>query len=131
MLTPAFLAIPDKRHGVFRDDGRALRQSVVCAFRDLITPIFPRWRLSPPVALRRRHSRAGAREKIEIAGIGETPQRHSREGGNPFLSQAQRLKWVPAFAGPALRRNCTLRSMGSGIIGVIRFREGGASRHDG
>ncbi len=47
-----------------------------------------------------RHSREGACERIGIAGFWKTPQRHSREGGNPFikLEQAfiQAFIWVPA-----------------------------------
>ena len=37
-------------------------------------------------------------EHVEIAGIagsGKTPQRHSREGGNPFLVPEHALIWVP------------------------------------
>ena len=49
------------------------------------------------------NSRLGACEKIEIADFGETPQRHSREGGNPFQPLEQALRWVPAFAGTTLR----------------------------
>ncbi len=33
-------------------------------------------------------SRLRACDKIEIADFGETPQRHSREGGNPCVNNA-------------------------------------------
>ncbi len=49
------------------------------------------------------HSCEGACEKIEIAGSGKTPQRHSREGGNPFTMLEQGFMWVPACAGTMLR----------------------------
>jgi hypothetical protein len=45
----------------------------------------------------------GACGKIEIAGFGKTPQRHSREGGNLFQPMEQDLIWVPACAGTTLR----------------------------
>jgi hypothetical protein len=48
-------------------------------------------------------SRLRACEKIGIAGFWKTPQRHSREGGNPFIELEQALIWVPAFAGTTLR----------------------------
>jgi hypothetical protein len=50
-----------------------------------------------------RHSRERACEKIEIASFGKTPQRHSRESGNPFLNVEQALRWMPAFARMTLR----------------------------
>ena len=48
-------------------------------------------------------SRLRACEEIEIAGFGNTPQRHSREGGNPFQPMEQDLRWDPACAGTTLR----------------------------
>jgi hypothetical protein len=50
-----------------------------------------------------RRSRARACEKIKIAGFGKTPQRHSRESGNPFLNVEQALRWIAAFARMTLR----------------------------
>jgi hypothetical protein len=48
-------------------------------------------------------SRFRAYEKIKTAGSGKTPQRHSRESGNPFLKLEQAVRWVPAFARTTLR----------------------------
>jgi hypothetical protein len=50
-----------------------------------------------------RRTSEGACEEIEIADFGETPQRHSREGGNPFIKLEQAFIWVPACAGTTLR----------------------------
>jgi len=49
-------------------------------------------------------SRLRVCEKIELAAFGKTPQRHSREGGNPFIKLEQALIWVPACAGTTLRQ---------------------------
>ena len=76
-------------------------------FRDLITLIFPLWRSRPLAAL---------------------PQRHSREGGNPFIKLEQALIWVPAFAETTLRRNCPQEVLLSGNIPVIKFRDDGRCR---
>ena len=38
-------------------------------------------------------------EKIEITGFGKTPQRHSREGGNPFITLEQVLSMGPRLRG--------------------------------
>ena len=45
------------------------------------------------------------------------PRRHSREGGNPFLTLEQALIWVPSPAGPALRR----RSPAFGLASAAGF----------
>jgi cytochrome c-type biogenesis protein CcmH len=52
----------------------------------------------------RMHSLHMACEKMEAAGFSKTPQRHSREGGNPSIKLQQALIWVPASAGTTLRR---------------------------
>ena len=56
-----------------------------------------------PQTSHERHSREGACEIIEIATFAKTPQRHSREGGNPFIKLEQALIWVPACAGTTPR----------------------------
>jgi hypothetical protein len=56
-------------------------------------------RVSAGCVVRKRHSRAGACEKIEIADFGETPQRHSREGGNPFQPLELDLSVGPRLRG--------------------------------
>ena len=72
-------------------------------WRNLIAPALRLWRLSSLAVLPRRRPREGACEKIELAAFGKTSQRHSREGGNPFIKLEQALIWVPAFAGTTLR----------------------------
>jgi len=55
-------------------------------------------------------SRLRACEKIGIEHFRQTPQRHSREGRNPFIKLEQALRWTPASAGATLRpRIFTLR----------------------
>ena len=58
-----------------------------------------RFFLQAPAAFPQRHSAQERCEKSKLRAR-STPQRHSREGGNPFLALEQDLSWVPAGVAP-------------------------------
>ena len=66
-------------------------------------------------------------KKSKLQASGTLPQRHSREGGNPFNKLEQALVWLPAFAGTTLRH----RFHASPILSRARKRESMSAKSNG
>ena len=87
--------------------GIRLIASLAASSRNLITPIFPLWRLS----VRLKHFRGviPAKERVKKLpdfpkGRNSGPQRRTREGGYPYKCLFQREKWISACAGMTVAR---------------------------